>query len=183
MRLFREYPAAWLLEMAAYGVNRAWVTHRRPARRHIWTITERGIDIIERKVPVHIRGFGFYQGLRAFRGRITREPAEVEVDAHSWADAGWEDVDRFWKWVNSTPLHAGVPHLIKLLVKRWAERNPDGGDLGIPGFLPVMREQLRRYLCWFVMRNRVFPSGTHFVPYVPGNEWDGFEVDFDELEH
>jgi hypothetical protein len=182
VRVFREYPTTWLLEMAAYSLRPAWVTRQRPRHRHVWTITERGVAILERTVPAHIRGFGRYHGLTGFRGRIPQRPAMILPDAHSWVNAGWNDVDRWWDWVAANQQHGAVADLVTRLVERWASLYPFGDDEEGPGFLPVLQEQLRRYICHFVMSYRVFPRGVHLIPHVPAIPSDGFSVDFDELQ-
>lgn len=58
-------PSPHCLAKAIPGLHSAWVSRSREGRRHVWTLTARGRNIVERKVRVRIRGYGSYEGFQA----------------------------------------------------------------------------------------------------------------------
>jgi hypothetical protein len=48
---------------AINGMHPRWVTVLRRGNRRVTQLTDRGMAILDRRVPVHIRGFGRYNGL------------------------------------------------------------------------------------------------------------------------
>jgi hypothetical protein len=183
IRTFRSTASEWLLQSATFTMHPAWVKHRREARRHVWTLTRRGRAILECKVPAYIRGYGPYHGLSSFRRPAQAKSSGpiVLLDPQEWSRGGWASVDAWWQILQDHPVHRGVVHVVNTLVARWNTSFTRHAELYEGGFQLEMAEQLRRYICWFVMTHRVFPRGVHEVPIAPEVDSYGFEVDFDEL--
>lgn len=66
---FRRYPSIDCLALALGTVHPAWATRTRRGRCIEVSLTQRGRAILERAVPVRIRGWGVYDGLSRFRPR------------------------------------------------------------------------------------------------------------------
>jgi hypothetical protein len=71
VRLFRRYSFDIMMQRN-YFVPRAWVTRTRVGASIQCQLTQRGRDIIERRVPAHIYGYGVYWGLRLLVSRGVR---------------------------------------------------------------------------------------------------------------
>jgi hypothetical protein len=68
--MFRGYQ--WDLQMQQHArVPRTWVTRTRVGRCIQCQLTDRGRDIVERRIPSHIYGHGPYWGLR-YLGKLAR---------------------------------------------------------------------------------------------------------------
>jgi hypothetical protein len=63
LTLFRRYDWDGMM-LHAYRIPRAWVTRTRVGRCIQCQLTPRGRDILERRIPSHIYGYGPYWGLR-----------------------------------------------------------------------------------------------------------------------
>jgi len=57
------------LSRGIQSIHRSWVVRQKMRSRVVCGLTERGRAIVERQVPVRIRGVGPYVGLRALRGK------------------------------------------------------------------------------------------------------------------
>jgi hypothetical protein len=69
--LFRAYN--WdAMMLQAYRIPREWVSRARVGSRIECQLTDRGRDILERRVPAHIYGYGPYWGLRLLVSRGVR---------------------------------------------------------------------------------------------------------------
>lgn len=67
--LFRAYHWDGMM-LHAYRIPRAWVERTRVGRCIQCQLTDRGRDIIERRIPSHIYGHGPYWGLRHLVQRV-----------------------------------------------------------------------------------------------------------------
>jgi hypothetical protein len=65
LRQVNPHPSVHCLMKSIPTMQSAWITHSRDGRQHVWTLTQRGRDIVERKVRSRVRGFGSYEGFKA----------------------------------------------------------------------------------------------------------------------
>jgi hypothetical protein len=65
-------PSVHCMAKAVRTLQPAWVERSRDGRKHLWTLTRRGRQIVERRVRARIRGYGPYEGFAALV-RVSRE--------------------------------------------------------------------------------------------------------------
>ena len=66
---FQTCTSLYSLKRGIQSIHRAWVVRQKVGGRVVCGLTERGRDIVERRVPVRIRGLGTYVGLPGLRQR------------------------------------------------------------------------------------------------------------------
>jgi hypothetical protein len=69
--LFRRYDWDSMM-LQAYRMPHVWVTRTRLGARIQCQLTDRGRDIVDRRLPAHIYGYGTYWGLRHLVNRGVR---------------------------------------------------------------------------------------------------------------
>ena len=62
--VFRQSSSAGCLRFAARRLDHRWVTKIRRGRRIEVSLTERGRAIVENRIPVRVRGWGIYSGIK-----------------------------------------------------------------------------------------------------------------------
>lgn len=65
IKKYRQLPSYWTLYHAAYGLSPLWVSRKQVRNRIEFKLLPRGREIIEGKVPGHVRGIGPYVSRRS----------------------------------------------------------------------------------------------------------------------
>jgi hypothetical protein len=79
IRQIKEDSSAWRLFAAMPTIHPSWVTERRQGRRVVATLTERGREIVERKLRSRVRGHGPYLGMASISS-LNSETISESID-------------------------------------------------------------------------------------------------------
>ena len=162
---FRHLPSTWTLRAATHTLHPAWATCQRVGGRIAWRISNRGREIVERKVPARIRGVGPYLGLAQLREKTKPERQRKALDAR-WAAAGKDPI--------LAPLVASADKLIQA----WCARNAPRCFNDALRYEHIKKELVRHVRSHVLWRGDL-PVGTQDVS--TGRATAQFPVDFDEL--
>jgi len=185
VRIFSDQPCAFNLHRSIGTMHPDWISSQRLSSRIVWWLMPRGLEILERRVPVRIRGHGPYVNLWSLRDEHSpaRRP-KVSVPAPAVGIPPEANdpaaVDAWWSSVEADPNLKWLMEDIRCMTQRWSTQALSRGT-GDHQFYAVRRQSVRRYICQHVMQNRCLPHGEHDVPMPSSCEVRSVVVNFDDL--